>query len=248
MAKSSASRINQAKSSAEPVTERFRGSSQVPLTPEGIAKAHELAKKLAKFGPFDEIFASDLDRTMRTAQIIARATHSRPPKATPALHPWHLGRFEGQPVTKAAIDYLNHLAHDEPDKKLTGRGPKSTADGESFNDFVKRAGTFFYEQAAKLRKDPDLRIFIETHYRDLLLFQALADEGMPKDFKHEAGRLFEQKKGNADIPPGTILRFYCDGDKLKFDHFEFDKREGGLYAGRHEATPWNKPSGTGAPS
>lgn len=248
MAKSSASRINQAKPAGSETTERFRGSSEVPLTPEGVEKAHRLAEKLSKFGPFDEIHASSLGRTMRTAQIIARATHSRPPKATDALHPWHIGRFEGTPVTTEAVAHLNHLAHDEPNKKIPGRGPKSTADGESFNDFVKRAGTFFYEQAQRLKKDPDLRIFDVTHYRDLELFRALADEGLPKDFKHDAGRLFQQKKGNDDIPPGSVLRFYWDDDKLKYEHFGFANREGGIYVGRHEKTAWNKPSGKGAAS
>lgn len=245
MAKSSASRM---KTAEKPVTERFRGSSEVPLTPEGVEKAHALAEKLAKFGPFDEIWCSDLGRTTRTAQIVARATKSRPPKPTEKLHPWHLGKFEGTPVTDAAVQHLNDLAHKHPDQKIPGKGPKSTAEGESFNDFVKRAGGFFYELVDRLKKDPDLRLFVETHYRDLLLFQALADEGLPKDFKHEAGKLFEQKKGNADIPPGTVLRFYWDGDTLKYDHFDFDKREGGIYVGRHEKTAWNKPAGTGAQS
>ena len=237
-----------ARSGEKSTGERFRGSSEIPLTPEGVEKAHTLAEKLSKFGPFDEIWASDLGRTTRTAQIIARATHSRPPKLTKDLHPWHIGQFEGRPVTKEAVAHLNHLAHDEPDKKIPGRGPKSTADGESFNSFVQRAGGFFYKQASRLKDNPDLRIFLETHYRDLLLFQALVDEGMPKDFKHEAGKLFEQKKGNGDTPPGTVLRFHWDGGKFECEEFEFDEREGGLYVGRHETTAWNKPAGSGAQS
>lgn len=242
MAKSSHARIVERKDDKSS-DERFRGSSEVPLTPQGVENAHKLAEKLSKLGPFDEIHTSNLDRTKRTAGFIARATNSPNPKSTDALHPWHLGHFEGKLVTQEAVMELNRLAHEEPDKKIPGRGPKSTANGESFNDFVRRFGKFFYAQIAEIKKNPDKRILDVTHYRDLLLARALVEAGLPEDYKHEADTLFKQKKGNDDLPPGTIQRVSLDGDKPKMEPYGDTKREGGLYFVRHEKTAWNKPSG-----
>ena len=52
---------------------RFQGSSDIPLTEEGIAQARRAARLLASLRP-DAIICSDLSRAVRTAAELARVT------------------------------------------------------------------------------------------------------------------------------------------------------------------------------
>src|SRR5262249_2797830 len=89
--------------------ERFRGSSDIPLTAQGLDEANNLGMKLAQRGGVDRIFTSDLIRAHQTAAAIHRYTRAPIVYAGSALHPWHLGGLEGQEITPDKVDFMNSL-------------------------------------------------------------------------------------------------------------------------------------------
>src|SRR5690348_4052135 len=116
MAKSSASRIVMA-NNVGGTRERFRGSSDIPLTAEGVAKARQLAKEIAKKGGLDRIYTSKLKRTSKTAEIIANATGAKV-IYTDELCDWSLGKLEGLAVTPENIKIQNNYLLSMPDSKI----------------------------------------------------------------------------------------------------------------------------------
>ena len=220
--------------------EKFRGSSELPLTPEGLMKAHTLAMKLANKGGLDRLMASDLGRTVKTASVISHYTHAPLVAVTDKLHPWHLGGLEGQPVNDENTEFLNHLITHEPDLKIPGRGPLSTSDGESFNDFRQRTIPFLQKMIGESRARPQERTGLVTHYRVRKLLEAWMRNGMPDDGSVDAGEMTLHSAGNK---PGSIERLHVDpfaGPQISsVDLDSHGLLPGGLYFIRHEDTPWN---------
>lgn len=64
-----------------------------PLTPKGLAQAHELAARLAGI-PFAQVFTSPVLRAVQTAEILARAC-GVPAVVAEALREWDVGLYEG---------------------------------------------------------------------------------------------------------------------------------------------------------
>lgn len=75
----------------------MQGTTDSPLTKEGIAIAHDLRKKL-KMYKFDLIFSSDLLRAKRTAEIVA-LEHKLDVQTTELLRERNFGRYEGKPYS-----------------------------------------------------------------------------------------------------------------------------------------------------
>lgn len=74
-------------------TRRFIGHLDVPLSPLGEAEAAALARRLSDV-PLAAVYASDLARTSRTAQILA-APHGLEAVPVAALREFAMGRWEG---------------------------------------------------------------------------------------------------------------------------------------------------------
>jgi len=74
-------------------TRRFVGHIDVPLSSEGEAQLHALARELAS-KPLAAIYSSDLGRARLSAEILA-APHGITPIALPALREMSMGRWEG---------------------------------------------------------------------------------------------------------------------------------------------------------
>lgn len=74
-------------------TRRFIGHLDVPLSPLGERQVAALARRLART-PLAAIYASDLERARRTADILA-APHGLEPEVTPQLREFAMGRWEG---------------------------------------------------------------------------------------------------------------------------------------------------------
>ena len=79
---------------------RFQGSNgDSPLLPASIHQLEKLGKHLATV-PFDAAFASDLPRTVHTAQILLDQLETPLElQATPALREWNLGKLEGAKIS-----------------------------------------------------------------------------------------------------------------------------------------------------
>jgi len=224
--------------------ERFRGSSDIPLTQDGLEAAHTTAQQLARKGGLDRILTSDLGRTRTTAQILSHYTRAPITQVTPALQPWHLGSLEGQQVTPEKIDLMNHLIRHEPDLAPPGRGPESTSDGESFNQFSGRVLPLFDQLLKEHVANPSERTGVVTHFRNKKLFEAWVRKGALPDYQIDPEEM-TQEGG----PPGSITRVSSD-PRVGIQFNDVDLRSptqlpGGIYIIRHEKTPWNRPDPTG---
>lgn len=222
--------------------ERFRGSSELPLTDAGVRGAADLGMQIAKKGGLDELMASSLGRTVHTAKIISHYTHAPITHVGDELHPWHLGALEGHEVTDEKNDYVHHLITQEPDTPLPGRGPISTRDGESFNDFKNRSLPFLTNLVHQVALHPDKKIGLVTHYRVRKLLGAWMKNGAQDDLSINSEDMANHDQSAA---PGSIERLHVDpyaGPQMTaIDLKSPTPLRGGLYFIRHEATPWNKP-------
>ncbi len=125
---------------------RLRGWIDPPLSKTGL----QLAAQLYQLPYTGTVYTSDLQRAVQTAQYITRSA-----VAAPALRPWNVGIFAGQPtevVHPRLVEYQMRC----PDVAVPF--------GETWNDFVRRLTSF----AAKCR-DGDVLV---THYRCCKLLQA----------------------------------------------------------------------------
>lgn len=142
---------------------------------EGLgAKGREEAMNAAKEIPKDVegIVTSDLNRAVKTAQIISKETGIPIIEKDKDLRSWKLGKFEGE-NPKDVEPILEHFAQAEPDLKLPGGG-------ESFNEYKRR----FLEGVEKIRKKyRGHKIAILTHSHGTRIIRAWEKEGQPKDFK-----------------------------------------------------------------
>ena len=74
-------------------TRRFIGHLDVPLSPRGEAELGRLARRLAAV-PLAAVYASDLARTRRSADILA-APHGLPVTTRAGLREFAMGEWEG---------------------------------------------------------------------------------------------------------------------------------------------------------
>lgn len=226
--------------------ERFRGSSEIPLTGEGVAAASQLAQKIASRGGLDEIQASSLGRTVHTAKILSHYTHAPITYVGDGLHPWHLGSLEGREITPELLDLQKGMVKDSPDLVVPGRGPLSTADGESFNAFKTRALGKLQDLISKSSTDPNRKIGVVTHYRVKKLLDAWLRKGMNPEGDIDTQDMTTHM-GHEN--PGSIDKLVIDpyaGPQMQAVDLENDKSNlgGGLYFLRHERTEWNRPETT----
>lgn len=209
--------------------EVFRGSSQINLSRQGYAEAHDAAKRTAS--SFTSIHSSPLKRARDTAYIVARknpqAGHI---KVSTALEPWFLGQHEGKPVTAARIADIHDRVHNKPDEAVPGRGPKSTGNGESFNAFLKPLLQHVLQQLMS-HKPADKPLNV-THYRDIQAIKAWLAAGHPTDLNIDK----DVMTAKGDQHPGGLYRLDLATMKLSPAS---DASAPGIYFLRHGATEWN---------
>ena len=165
----------------DPSDERIRGWADVALTAAGHKVAQEAGASL-KGLPLADLRASDMKRTLQTAQHIAKATGVKV-QPVPALRPWDLGHFTGESVQKVQPRILHFYAH--ADEKVPG--------GESFKHFLSR----FMPLVTPLIHDDKLHVIV-SHFRNLKALEALAESGG----RGVSARAMETE---TDIKPGGIM-------------------------------------------
>ena len=82
---------------------RYHGHHDVDLSPEGLSQMERLAKKL-RSKPILAIYCSDLTRTMKGAEILAR-TRRLPVYSRRALREKGFGRWEGLTYQEVALRF-----------------------------------------------------------------------------------------------------------------------------------------------
>lgn len=87
------------------VAGRLQGWANGQLTENGMAQAQAVAEAL-RGEAFDAIFASDLDRALRTAEAIRAAGHGATPLlVTRSLREWNCGDCDDIPWSRLRSDY-----------------------------------------------------------------------------------------------------------------------------------------------
>ncbi len=109
-------------------TRRFIGHLDVALSPIGEAEMGRLAARLASV-PLSAVYASDLERARRSAEIIGRP-HGLPPRLVPDLREMAMGRWEGLTA-----------------EEIQSREP------DAFKDWMARVGEFPFPEGESV---PDL--------------------------------------------------------------------------------------------
>jgi broad specificity phosphatase PhoE len=122
-------------------TRRFIGHLDVALSPYGERQIEALARRLAGI-PLDAVYASDLHRARRSAELLA-APHGLTPVVLPELREFAMGRWEG--LTAEEIRGLDAAAFAEWMGDVAGyRFPE----GESLAELAARAWPAFERIAA----------------------------------------------------------------------------------------------------
>lgn len=117
-------------------TRRFIGHLDLPLSPAGERQAGAQAERLRHCG-LVAVFASDLSRARRTAEIIA-SPHALEPMLLPALREMDMGRWEG--LSSADIQAREPVAFAE---WMAHLGEFPFPGGESLGDLLVRAWPAF---------------------------------------------------------------------------------------------------------
>jgi len=117
-------------------TRRFIGHLDVPLSPHGERQMAALARRLAEVR-LDAVYASDLERTRRSAEILA-APHGLRTVAMPELREFAMGRWEG--LTAEEIRGLDAVAFARWMADVAGY---QFPDGESLAQLMSRAWPAF---------------------------------------------------------------------------------------------------------
>ena len=235
----------------------IRGSTNIPLSKEGVAEAKERGIQFHRKGGVDYIASSSLHRAVETAQAVHQANpKSSFKEVTRQLHPWHLGCLEGQPTSKV-LDQVNSLIVDYPDRVPGNPGPgsMSTEKAESFNQFKKRFFDFLDGVIQRYLANPKQKILLVTHYRDLKLMQAWQKKGFPRDFSVDYPEVTRKdgKPGDvytlqADNIHGTLHDNWADWTYHKIDMQSLNGLKNGIYLLRHGFTILNGENPSGRPA
>jgi broad specificity phosphatase PhoE/2'-5' RNA ligase len=225
-----------------------RGTSEIPVTPEGREQEAEAAEKLEGI---DKVFAGPLARTQEMGQAIADA-NGAPMETVPGLRPWALGELEGQPHADTK-DTVERLMKEAPDVAPPGQGPLSQYPGESHNQFIRNFTGAMQPILADWMRNPEQRFAVVSHSRDARVLRAWVESGMPADPNGIDKNLLD-----APVPePGQFVRLYrpvqwmrpawppgmpmtpAPAGPWKIEPAT-DSSQPGIYLVRHGETEWNQ--------
>jgi len=132
----------------------LQGQSNSPLDETGQAQARAAAKRLAG-EKFDAVFASDLGRTMETAEIILQAHPGMKAIPMTELREWNLGVLQGRTYADLTKEYPEVMAAFK-----TANDTTCVPGGESLLEFQQRVAGFLDRIAAEY---PGKRLLFITH-------------------------------------------------------------------------------------
>jgi len=216
-----------------PSNERVRGSSEIPLSPGGREQAIDLAQRNA--GRFNKIYSSSLGRTKDTAAALMATNPGAQVHVTDELQPWRLGGDEGKNINDVLPDMKDRIENRPDAPAAKGRGPLSTKDGESFNEFKDR--NIDAVRMALADHEPGDKTALVTHYRNIRATQAWLNAGAKGNNEIDTKTMLE--KGNSE--PGDMFYMH-PGSKTLMPVTHADQP--GVYLIRHGHTEWNEGTST----
>lgn len=126
---------------------RYIGRTDLPMSPAGIARIEALAEVYRGEPPFDAIWCSDLERSRRTAEILADGRDVRI-RVDPRLREIDMGEWEG--LERAAVAAARPDEHAARGRDILHH---RVPGGESFADVLARV----VEAWRDVEADPDAR-------------------------------------------------------------------------------------------
>jgi probable phosphoglycerate mutase len=131
---------------------RFQGSTDIPLSEEGLAQAAALGRAFAA-EPIDRIYSSDLSRALETARAIA-LPHGLEVETDRRLREFNFGRWEGLTWDEICRRWPQAREHGP-----TSAGQFQPDGGESFGQVVDRVRAFLNDVFAR----PERRVVAVAH-------------------------------------------------------------------------------------
>lgn len=171
--------------------ERIRGWLDVPLDEGGKEEAADTASRIAGEYCVDQIYSSDLDRALETAQHLSDACHVGPPTQDDALRPWNVGDWAGEP-TAEVLPHMQMLV-DSPEVPAPG--------GESFSAFAKRFLRRFQGILQEARATSKT-IAVVSHTRNVQLVRAWLAQEAPPDLSYDPACMNDY---STELKPGDYL-------------------------------------------
>lgn len=214
--------------------EFIRGSSEVPLSQHGHEQALQLGRQLR--GKVNNIYTSPLGRAKDTAAAIMANNPQAKVTVDKNLMPWKLGGDEGKPVDDVLPDMLDRIKNRPDDPSTRGKGPLSTSEGESFNEFRDRSLGSVKNIVSQ--HQPNDTTVVATHYRNIRLAHSWLAKGAPADNTIDK----EQMTQKGDSDPGDMFYLHPATKQLVKTN---DIQSPGVYFVRHGATAWNKEDNPG---
>ncbi|MBA3944126.1 MAG: histidine phosphatase family protein [Herpetosiphonaceae bacterium] len=150
---------------------RYQGQADAPLSDLGIRQAEALGQRLA-LEKLDAIYASPLQRALRTAEAIARFHPHVPFTQDKALYEIHHGDWQGLLAKEVREQYPEGL-----DEWRMYPTRSQMPNGESFSNILKRTLNF---RERMLQLHLNETVLVSTH--DVVIKILIADAlGMPMD-------------------------------------------------------------------
>lgn len=133
-------------------TRRYQGRSDIPLSEVGRAQARAVREALRDHS-FDAIYASDLQRAIETASIVAEP-HGLSVESDPRIREFDFGAWEGLTWPQIVERWPEFAEHGATAAKLYR--PEG---GERFEDVCARVQSFLDD----LRRTPHENVLVVTH-------------------------------------------------------------------------------------
>lgn len=137
----------------------FQGHLDIELNERGVAQSGAVSSYLATV-EFDAIFASDLRRAARTAELIAG---DRSVTYDPVLREMNYGVLQGVAYRDAAEVLRPHGLEEAWLNGDIHRGRRALPDGESLRQFRRRASLFVERLDARFLSQDDANVMVVTH-------------------------------------------------------------------------------------
>lgn len=186
------------------VERRHQGQAYIPLNESGRRQAQAVADRLIG-EPIDFIYASDLVRAWKTAEVISEF-HPIPFDKEPRFREMSFGEWEG--LTYDEIQERKQMTSDEWQQTMLKTGPPG---GENLRQFAARIKLAIDEI---ISSHPDESVLIVAHGGTLMLLVCLL-------LGHPIGNYWQFRMNPASVseistfPEGSIFTLLNDTSHLK---------------------------------
>ncbi|MFZ5437746.1 MAG: histidine phosphatase family protein [Patescibacteria group bacterium] len=151
----------------------IQGHIDIELNDNGIQQAKKLSKKL-KDVKFDNVFASDLKRAHKTAQLIAEERNILEVKTDELLREMYLGSYEGRKIADFQQE-LKDLLEARDNLPKEERFKHQVLDIETDQSIINRFLTFFNKTADLTKEKNNLIVTHGAAMRTFLIYLEWAE-------------------------------------------------------------------------